>query len=60
MNEPRIRTHDLAKRLNCHPSTIQRMAHRGEIPAMRVGRVLRFDPVAVEQALRLSRTVEKR
>lgn len=42
---------ELAKRLNCHPSTIRRMAKLGRLPALRVGALYRFDFEAVIKAL---------
>jgi excisionase family DNA binding protein len=42
---------ELAKRLNCHPSTIRRLAKQGRVPAVRVGTLYRFDLNAVMKAL---------
>lgn len=42
---------ELAKRLNCHPSTIRRLAKLGRLPALRIGTLYRFDFKAVMDAL---------
>ena len=42
---------ELAKRLNCHPSTVRRMAKLGRLPALRIGALYRFDFEAVMKAL---------
>ena len=39
---------DVAHRLGVHPETIRRLIHDGRLEAVRVGRVLRVDPVAVQ------------
>lgn len=33
---------ELAKKLNCHPQTIYRMADRGEIESIKIGTMRRF------------------
>ncbi len=44
---------DIGRQFNLKATTIKRWARRGLIPSIRLtGRVLRFDPAAVEQALR--------
>jgi len=40
-----------------HPRTVLRLARRGEIPVLRVGRYVRFDVQAVEAALQNSKAV---
>ena len=40
--EPLIDVQDAARLLHLHPVTVREMAGRGEIPAMRIGRVWRF------------------
>jgi len=40
--EPLIDAQDAARLLRLHPVTVREMAARGEIPAMRIGRVWRF------------------
>ena len=42
---------ELAKRLNCHPSTVRRLAKLGRLPALRIGTLYRFDFQAVMKAL---------
>jgi len=42
---------DLAKRLNCHPSTVRRLTKQGLLPAVRVGSLYRYDLEAVLRAL---------
>jgi excisionase family DNA binding protein len=39
---------DVAHRLGVHPETIRRLIHDGRLEAVRVGRVLRVDPAAVQ------------
>jgi excisionase family DNA binding protein len=39
---------EVADRLGVHPETIRRLIHDGRLEAVRVGRVLRVDPVAVQ------------
>jgi excisionase family DNA binding protein len=38
----------VAHQLGVHPETIRRLIHDGRLEAVRVGRVLRVDPVAVQ------------
>ena len=40
--EPLLDNAAAAELLNIHPKTLQRMARRGEIPAVRIGRYWRF------------------
>ena len=40
--ESLIDVQDAARLLHLHPVTVREMAGRGEIPAMRIGRVWRF------------------
>jgi excisionase family DNA binding protein len=42
---------ELAKRLNCHPSTVRRLAKLGRLPALRIGTLYRFDFDSVMKAL---------
>jgi excisionase family DNA binding protein len=39
---------EVAHQLGVHPETIRRLIHDGRLRAVRVGRVLRVDPAAVE------------
>ena len=41
----------VAHRRGVHPETIRRHIHDGRLEAVRVGRVLRIDPVAVQGVL---------
>jgi excisionase family DNA binding protein len=47
-----LNTVELAEQLQLHPETIRRMAREKTIPVVRFCRVLRFDPEAVEAAIR--------
>ena len=38
---------EAAKLLRIHPRTLQRMARKGEIPAMQIGKLWRFSPSAL-------------
>ncbi len=52
---------EMAERLRIRPSTIQLWARNGFIPALRItGKVVRFDPVEVERALRKQAERRKR
>lgn len=42
---------ELAKRLNCHPGTVRRLAKLGRLPVLRIGTLYRFDFEAVMKAL---------
>lgn len=39
----------VAELLHCHPSTLYRMAGRGEIPAFRLGGAWRFQTAAIDE-----------
>ena len=39
--------------------TIRRMAHRGEIPSRKIGKVLRFSPVEIERWVEANRKGER-
>jgi excisionase family DNA binding protein len=43
---------DVAEALRCSRTTVYRMVEEGKLPSVRVGRLLRFDPNAVQAALR--------
>lgn len=48
-----ITANEMAERLRLRPTTVRRWARTGRIPAIRVSsKVIRFDPRAVERALR--------
>lgn len=40
--EPLLDSREAAKLLGIHPKTLERMARRGEVPAVRVGKFWRF------------------
>jgi excisionase family DNA binding protein len=40
--EPLVDSHEAAKLLGIHPKTLQRMARRGDVPAIRIGKFWRF------------------
>lgn len=46
--ETLIDAHEVARMLRLHPVTVREMASRGEIPAMRIGRVWRFRPSTLD------------
>jgi excisionase family DNA binding protein len=48
MNQPLINTQQAARLLGVHPHTIRRWAEIGQIPAIKAGRVWRFDPTALQ------------
>ncbi len=45
--EPLLNTEEAAMLLRIHPKTLQRMARRGEIPAMHIGKLWRFSAAAL-------------
>lgn len=48
-----LTTEELAKKLRLKPDTVRELARRGKIPAIRISpKVIRFDPTAVDDALR--------
>ncbi len=48
-----LTTEEIAERLRLRPDTIRLWARDGMIPAIRItGKVIRYDPVEVERALR--------
>ncbi len=51
MNDDTLTVKQLADKLNVHPNTVYSHVARGRIPAMRIGRALRFDLAAVKLAL---------
>ena len=55
MNRKRIRNFytvkELAALLAVKPITIYRMVERGQLPAIRIGKSLRFDPADIETFL---------
>jgi excisionase family DNA binding protein len=48
MNQPLFNTQQAARLLGVHPHTIRRWAETGQIPAIKAGRVWRFDPTALQ------------
>lgn len=49
----------LASEWGLSPRMFQRLAQRGEIPVYRIGRLLRFDPGEVREALREGATTSR-
>ena len=47
--EPLLSDAEAGKLLGLHPKTIQRLARRGELPAIRIGRYWRFRASALNQ-----------
>jgi len=45
--EPLLTTDEAATLLRIHPKTLQRMARKGEVPAMQVGKLWRFSASAL-------------
>jgi excisionase family DNA binding protein len=50
-NDNLLSIEELAKRLNCHPSTVRRLAKLGRLPSLRIGTLYRFDFEAVMKVL---------
>ena len=46
--EPLLDSHEAAHLLGVHPKTLQQMARRGEVPAIRVGKFWRFRSSALD------------
>jgi len=46
-----VSTAELAEALDCDPRTLIKRAKEGTIPALRIGREFRFDPIKVAIAL---------
>jgi excisionase family DNA binding protein len=55
-DEPLMNSEELGAVLGLHSTTVEGMAARGEIPSIRIGRALRFEPAAVKEALRAAKT----
>jgi excisionase family DNA binding protein len=47
-------TQEMAKYLKVHQITISKLAGEGKIPAIRIGRVWRFDKIAIDKWIRRS------
>ena len=45
--EPLLDSNEAARLLRIHPKTLQRMARRGEIPAIHIGKLWRFSTSAL-------------
>ncbi len=45
--EPLLDSNEAARLLRIHPKTLQRMARKGEIPAMQIGKLWRFSATAL-------------
>lgn len=46
---------EVASILNCSPSTVYAKAGRGEIPSLKLGGMLRFDPAEIEEWIKKGR-----
>ena len=51
--EPCVSTREAAKTIGCHRNTLLRMAAEGRVPAIRIGKVFRFQLSKVMAALSL-------
>lgn len=50
MNEKQLlRLKDVAALLSLHPESVRRLAGKGAIPVIRIGRSIRFRPEAIEK-----------
>ena len=49
--EPLLDSEDAAQLLRIHPKTLQRMARKGEVPAMQIGKLWRFRASALNDWL---------
>jgi len=50
--EPLLNSEQMAALVGVHSTTIEAMAKRDEIPSVRIGKALRFEPSAVKAKLR--------
>ena len=50
-NDPLWTVEDVAKYLKLQPETIRSMARRGELPALKIGKVWRFQKHAIQEML---------
>lgn len=55
-HEPLLSTQDAATLLNVSQATVRKLARSGELPAIRVGRQLRFDADQLTKPQRLHST----
>ena len=46
--EPLLDSNEAAQLLRTHPKTLQRMARKGEIPALQIGKLWRFSASALQ------------
>lgn len=46
--EPLLDSREAAALLKIHPKTLQRMARKGQIPAMQIGKLWRFSATALQ------------
>lgn len=53
---PLLDAKDVAERLNCHYRTVHDLRRRGELPAIPVGGVWRFDPNDIDQYIKEKKT----
>lgn len=50
-DKPRVTAAELAEHLSVSISTVYRLARRGAIPSIRIGKAVRFDVAACEATL---------
>lgn len=51
---PLLSAKEIAVWLSLHPQTVYLLVKKGTIPAIRIGRILRFDPTLVATALNIT------
>lgn len=52
---PMLTVQAVAQRLTCSTATVRRLAATGELPHIRIGSLMRFEPADVEQFLEQQR-----
>lgn len=57
LNGTLLTVEEAAEHLRLHPSTVYRLARRGELPAVKVGRQWRMDGEALQEWLRANANV---
>lgn len=54
--EPLLSDEQVGQMLGLHPKTVQRLARRGEIPAVRIGRYWRYRATALNDWIEVNST----
>jgi excisionase family DNA binding protein len=54
--EPLLDDKQVGQMLNLHPKTVQKLARRGEIPAVHIGRYWRFRASSIDEWIHLQST----